>query len=158
MTTVADILGLNRKPRIHPQWKEHYQQLNNMLEQLQARNHSLQEGAQVKIDDLTEAGSEEIDRVMECVATSSTKELMAEIREAIQRIERNRYGICELTGAPIEQERLKAIPWARYSFAGQQELEKGSIRRGIPRLRGLDLEVTAADTERDEDESENEKE
>jgi len=65
-----------------------------------------------------------------------TSETLYEISEALRRIERGTYGICEITGEPIEAERLSAIPWARYSFAGQDDLEKGGFGRklGLPPL------------------------
>ncbi len=36
-----------------------------------------------------------------------------EVKNALQRIESNTYGICEISGEPIEEERLEANPAAR---------------------------------------------
>jgi DnaK suppressor protein len=49
------------------------------------------------------------------------------INHALRRIEGGVFGICELTGHPIEQERLKAEPWTRYCAAAQHELELQGI-------------------------------
>lgn len=52
------------------------------------------------------------------------EEALSEIDEAIKRIYNGTYGICELTGCPIEESRLIAVPFARYSIKGQEEKEK----------------------------------
>ncbi|MDR3246439.1 MAG: TraR/DksA C4-type zinc finger protein [Prevotellaceae bacterium] len=38
-----------------------------------------------------------------------------EIHDAIQRILNKTYGICEITGENIQEERLEAVPFTRYS-------------------------------------------
>lgn len=40
---------------------------------------------------------------------------LAEIDAALRRIDAGTYGICEVTGAPIADARLRAIPWTRLS-------------------------------------------
>ena len=52
------------------------------------------------------------------------EEALLEIDEAIKRIYNGTYGICELTGCPIEESRLMAVPFTRYSIKGQEEKEK----------------------------------
>ncbi|MFN7141747.1 MAG: TraR/DksA family transcriptional regulator, partial [Limisphaerales bacterium] len=50
--------------------------------------------------------------------------------EALHRIQKGTYGICELTGKPIESARLKAVPWTRFSLQAQHELEtRGAVNR-----------------------------
>ncbi len=44
----------------------------------------------------------------------SERKLLADIDEALQRIEDGTYGICQGSGKPIPKPRLEAIPWARY--------------------------------------------
>ena len=44
---------------------------------------------------------------------SLAKTELADIEDAIKRIERNEYGICNKCGIEIEMERLKAIPYTR---------------------------------------------
>ncbi|MDR2737985.1 MAG: TraR/DksA C4-type zinc finger protein [Puniceicoccales bacterium] len=55
---------------------------------------------------------------------SSEQEALTEIEEAIRRIHDGTYGICELTGKPIEPQRLLAVPFARFSIEGQNMQEK----------------------------------
>ncbi|MDR0692967.1 MAG: TraR/DksA C4-type zinc finger protein [Puniceicoccales bacterium] len=55
---------------------------------------------------------------------SNEQEALTEVEEAIQRIYDGTYGICELTGKPIEPQRLLAVPFARFSIEGQMAKEK----------------------------------
>jgi RNA polymerase-binding transcription factor DksA len=139
-TRAADILGLNRAGRIPPKWARLYERLCAERNRLMARDHSAYEPpSSVKMDDLTEAATEESARSIFLVTASATQATIVEVVEAIQRIEHGTYGVCEITGKPIERERLLAIPWARCSFQGQSEVEKSGLRRRIalPSLESL---------------------
>ena len=59
---------------------------------------------------------------------SNEQELLTEIECAIDRIFQGTYGICEQTGNRITPERLKAVPFTRYSIEGQAEYEKKKRR------------------------------
>ena len=50
--------------------------------------------------------------------------LLKEVRDALQRIENGTFGKCIVDGLPINEKRLKAIPWAPYCLKHEQELEK----------------------------------
>jgi DnaK suppressor protein len=50
-------------------------------------------------------------------------ELVEEIDAALRRIEDGTYGQCERCGRPIEEERLKAMPTARYDAKCQAAIE-----------------------------------
>jgi DnaK suppressor protein len=49
--------------------------------------------------------------------------LILEIEQALNKLERNIYGICEICERPISSKRLDALPWARLCFACQSEVE-----------------------------------
>jgi DnaK suppressor protein len=55
----------------------------------------------------------------------SERKLLKEIDDALQRIEKRKYGICEGTGKPIPKARLEAQPWARYCVEYARMLEQG---------------------------------
>lgn len=57
----------------------------------------------------------------------SERKLLAEIEDALARIENGTYGICEGNNEPIPKERLSAIPWARYCVACASLFEKGLL-------------------------------
>lgn len=131
MSTAADILGLNRKTGVPARWAAHYQQLCAERDRLMARDFSTSKTTAVKMADLTDAAAEEAERNMLLVGSSATQGTLVEVLEAIRRIERGAYGVCEVTGQPIESKRLKAMPWVRCSLAGQAEVERG---RAEPKL------------------------
>ena len=49
--------------------------------------------------------------------------LINEIDDALRRIEDGTYGQCERCGKPIDEERLKAVPTARYDAECQAAIE-----------------------------------
>jgi RNA polymerase-binding protein DksA len=57
----------------------------------------------------------------------SERKLLREIDDALQRIERGVYGICEGTGKPIPKARLRAQPWARYCVEYARMIEQGLV-------------------------------
>jgi RNA polymerase-binding protein DksA len=57
---------------------------------------------------------------------SNDSERLREVMDALQRIEKGTYGICEGSGKPIPIKRLEAIPSARYCIEYQNELESQS--------------------------------
>lgn len=79
--------------------------------------------------DAGDQGSVNFDREFALNLMSSEQDVIYEIDEALQRIKDGTYGICEMTGNPIERERLKAIPYARYSVAAKTELEREQAGR-----------------------------
>ncbi|MGE4488443.1 MAG: TraR/DksA family transcriptional regulator [Kiritimatiellales bacterium] len=77
---------------------------------------------------LSDQGTDTFDREMELNMMGSEQEVLFEIDAALRRIEKGTYGICELTGDLINVERLKALPYVRYTVRAQSELEKGRAR------------------------------
>lgn len=57
----------------------------------------------------------------------SERKLLREIDNALIRLERKTYGICEGTGKPISKARLEAQPWARYCVKYARMLEQGLV-------------------------------
>lgn len=55
----------------------------------------------------------------------SERKILREIDEALGRLEKGTYGICEGTGQRISKARLKAQPWARYCVEYAKMLEEG---------------------------------
>ena len=69
----------------------------------------------------------EIDNIIGLM--DSERKMLAEIDEALGRIEDGTYGICLGAGEQIPKQRLMAIPWARYCVSCATNLEKGLITR-----------------------------
>ncbi len=59
----------------------------------------------------------------------SERAILQEIEDALQRMADKTYGLCVGTGMPIGKKRLKANPWAKYSYEYKLAQEKGMTRR-----------------------------
>ena len=59
--------------------------------------------------------------------TNQERQILILIDEALLRIEKNQYGLCVECSKPIQDARLKAVPWARHCVSCQELQEKGMI-------------------------------
>lgn len=73
---------------------------------------------------MADMASDATDAEFNLSLAENEQDLLKEIDEALKRIEDGTYGICEKYNEPIPKERLKAIPWAKYSVKAQEEEEK----------------------------------
>lgn len=82
---------------------------------------------------MADAGTDTFDRDFALSMVSSEQDALSEIDAAIERIYEGTYGICQMTGKKIRDERLMAVPFTRHSIASQTQIEKGqskSVQRG----------------------------
>lgn len=84
-----------------------------------------------------DAGTDTFDRDFALSLVSNEQDALNEIEEAIMRIKDGSYGVCEVTGEPINKERLAAVPFARFSVEGQAEYEKNKRRKHERHVAGL---------------------
>ncbi|HHW19771.1 MAG TPA: TraR/DksA C4-type zinc finger protein [Thermodesulfovibrio thiophilus] len=54
---------------------------------------------------------------------STHRDILKKIEEALQKLEDNTYGICEMCGDEIPEERLKILPFAIYCRDCQEKIE-----------------------------------
>lgn len=73
---------------------------------------------------LADAGTDTADRDFALSLISNEQEALKEIADAIERMKRGTYGVCEITNKAIPAARLIAVPFTRYSLEGQKELER----------------------------------
>ena len=73
-----------------------------------------------------DAGSDAYDRDFALNLLAKEQDALSEIEQAISRCEGGVYGICEMSGEKIPNERLEAIPFARYTVQCQAEWEKNN--------------------------------
>jgi RNA polymerase-binding transcription factor DksA len=79
---------------------------------------------------MADSGTDNFDRDFALNLLSSDQDAIYEIDEALKRIQKGTYGICEITGRPIPKTRLEAIPWTRFTVEAQAQLEKdGALRQ-----------------------------
>ena len=89
-----------------------------------------------------DAGSDSYDRDFALNLLSQEQDALYEIDEALKRIESGTYGFCEVSGEPIPELRLEAMPFARLTVACQEKLDQeqamGHHRTPVTSLFGLD--------------------
>ncbi|MGB7922186.1 MAG: TraR/DksA family transcriptional regulator [Pyrinomonadaceae bacterium] len=61
-------------------------------------------------------------------------QMVADIDQALMRIDEGTYGICATCGKPIDERRLEAMPTARYDAACQAAIEASQGMDDIPTL------------------------
>jgi RNA polymerase-binding transcription factor DksA len=156
--STLDILGgAGRKRKIAPEWREHHDRLRELREQMTDNKRMLASDAKEQRSTssihMADAASDTYDCDWALSMLSSDQDALYEIDEAISRIVNGSYGRCELTGKPIEPERLAAIPWARFSMEAQRQLEdEGAVgRTRLAERRGLS---DASDTAESDEEPE----
>ena len=164
LATAAAILGSpivrakkTGQVKVKTQWTKYYDRLLELRDQLTRQmdglaKESAQEMAGYSLH-MADSGTDNFDRDFALSLLSSDQDAVYEIEEALKRIEKNTYGICELTGKPIPQKRLEAIPWTRFTVGAQAQLEReGALRqRRLGALGSVDaVGLTEVETEDDE--------
>lgn len=76
---------------------------------------------------MADAGSDNFEQDFALGLMDSERKLLAEINEALDRIEEGTYGVCQGKGEAIPKARLNAIPWARYCVQCAEMKEKGLL-------------------------------
>ena len=103
-----------------------------------------------------DAGSDAYDKDFALSLLSQEQDALYEIEEAIKRVAKGTYGVCEMSGKQISHLRLEALPFARCTVECQAQLEKNRhfqrSRVPVTSLFGLTDSESEADSEADEPE------
>jgi DnaK suppressor protein len=140
--TAASILGkaatkdseLGGEAKIKPEWQKYYRNLLDLRERLLNQmsglaKESAEEMASYSLH-MADSGTDNFDRDFALSLLSADQDAIYEIEEALKRIEKGTYGVCELTGKTIPKARLDAIPWTRFTVEAQAQLERdGALRQ-----------------------------
>jgi DnaK suppressor protein len=84
---------------------------------------------------MADLGTDAMEREKVSILATSETQIFDDIEDALQRIEDQTYGECEMCGAPIGKERLDALPFARFCLACQREAESNPDARNTTRRR-----------------------
>src|SRR5215472_3543715 len=132
----AQILGgVGQKPfKVAARWREHFRRLTELRDVLAARRADSAQDALTEqpsySSHMADAGTDTYDRDLALGMLSSEQDALYQIDQAIDRIHNGTYGVCELTGKPIEPARLEAVPWTRFSAAAERQIEdEGALKR-----------------------------
>jgi DnaK suppressor protein len=163
--TAAAILG--QAPALHkesvpdnikPEWVKFYRILLDLRERLRNQMSGLAKESAQELPGyslhMADSGTDNFDRDFALSLLSSDQDAMYEIEEALKRVMKGTYGVCELTGKPIPKTRLEAIPWTRFTVEAQAQLEKeGALRqRRLGSLGSVDSSGVAEVEEEEESE------
>jgi RNA polymerase-binding transcription factor DksA len=143
--------------KIKGEWQRFYNNLLELREQLLAQMNGLaKESAQEMAGyslHMADSGTDNFDRDFALSLLSADQDSVYEIEEALKRIEKKTFGVCELTGKTIPKARLEAIPWTRFTVEAQAQLERdGALRqRRLGQLGTIDnASLTEVETDDDE--------
>lgn len=73
---------------------------------------------------MADVATDNYDREFSMGIVSSERKQLAELNDALKRIEDGSYGICQDCKDPIPQARLKAVPFARLCVKCQEKRDK----------------------------------
>jgi RNA polymerase-binding transcription factor DksA len=168
LTTAAAILGhkLNNNSsasravrKVKPEWEKYYENLLDLRERLLNQMNGLakesaEEMASYSLH-MADSGTDNFDRDFALSLLSADQDAIYEIEEALKRIEKETYGICELTGKQIPKARLQAIPWTRFTVEAQGQLEReGALRQRRLGTLGTVDSAGSVEVESEEEEAE----
>ena len=95
--------------------------ITNKLNSKKVNEHELEVGGD-EIDTATQSNERELQFELGGIDTR----MMHDIDNALAKIEKGNFGLCECCGEQIPQARLEALPWVRYCVKCQEEAEKNS--------------------------------
>jgi len=119
---------MNPRADIPLHWEPHYRALSRLRDALvrerDERAAAFREPAPRGGEDSADVAEQQSQHA-ELIAELRAEEAeLAEVEAALARIRDGSYGICEASGDPIPAERLRAIPWTRYSAEAAARIEQ----------------------------------
>ena len=120
--------------KVRSEWVKYYERLLELRDQLLRQMSGLAKESAQELPSyslhMADSGTDNFDRDFALSLLSSDQDAIYEIEEALKRIIKGTFGVCELTGKPIPKARLEAIPWTRFTVEAQAQLEKeGALRQ-----------------------------
>jgi DnaK suppressor protein len=73
---------------------------------------------------MADVGTDNYDREFALDIVGNEQNILYEIDQALARLERGNYGICEMLSVPIPSVRLDAIPWTPYCKEAAEKIER----------------------------------
>ena len=118
---------------------EHFKQL--LLTELRSHARHVSEDQAAALDAASDDAKESADLAMRDVTEEIAlklgdreSQMVADIDQALLRIEEGSYGVCARCGRPIDERRLEAMPTARYDAECQAAIEEAKGMNARPTL------------------------
>jgi DnaK suppressor protein len=119
--------------------REHFKRL--LLKELQRRAQHIGEEQAMAIDVVSDDAKESSDLALRDVIQEMALKLgdreskmVADIDQALMRMDEGSYGVCISCGHPIDERRLEAMPTARYDAACQTAIDRAKGNHAGPSL------------------------
>jgi RNA polymerase-binding transcription factor DksA len=114
--------------RVPKKWYRHYRKLQALREALltdraEQRAELVQPLEPHSMDD-ADSATDEFDHSLTLGILAHEEDALFEVDAAIARILDGTYGICEETGQPIPDARLRVVPWTRYTKKALENIER----------------------------------
>jgi DnaK suppressor protein len=146
-------------PKIKREWAKYHKNLLSLRERLLDQMNGLAKESAQEMSNyslhMADSGTDNFDRDFALSLLSSDQDAVYEIEEALKRIEKNTFGVCELTGKTIPKARLDAIPWTRFTVEAQARLERDGVLRNrkLGSLGSIDSRAISDIEEEEDDKS-----
>jgi DnaK suppressor protein len=118
---------------------EHFRSI--LLEQLRQHTRNVRGDQAAALESMDDGVKDSVDMSLQDVNQELTlrlgereSQLVADIDQALMRIDEGTYGQCTRCGKPIDERRLEAMPTARYDAACQTEIEASNGMNNISTL------------------------
>ena len=118
---------------------EHFRKL--LLEQLREHTENVRGDQADALESMDDGVKDSVDMSLQDVSQEMALRLgeresqaVADIDQALMRIDEGTYGVCSSCGQPIDERRLEAVPTARYDAACQTALEESQGKDNAPTL------------------------
>ena len=72
-------------------------------------------------------GTDDFGKTISIGLTSNEQDILRKIDRALDKIDENSYGLCDITGEEIPTKRLEAVPYAIMTVKAQEMYEKGEL-------------------------------
>jgi len=131
--TFAPTRPIRDESKVPTEWKPYYDNLMSLRISLkgalgQRSNETLGASARESSGELSinssDSGTETFNRDVALSMVATEQEALEEIEDAIDRIFDGSFGVCQETQKPIKKNRLKVVPFTRFSLEGQNLYEK----------------------------------
>lgn len=118
---------------------EHFRSL--LLKQLRQHTDNVRDEQAAALESVDDGVKDSVDMSLQDVNQELAlrlgereSQLVADIDQALMRIDEGTYGQCARCGKPIDERRLEAMPTARYDAACQAEIEASRGENEAPTL------------------------
>ncbi|HEY2156162.1 MAG TPA: TraR/DksA C4-type zinc finger protein [Isosphaeraceae bacterium] len=99
--------------------------LNQMTDEALSRDQPESSGNLSNVPlHMADVGTENYDQEFTLSLIENEQEVLEQIYDALSRIDKGTFGICENCGQPIAKPRLQAIPYAKYCIECARQREK----------------------------------